>query len=324
VVNKVIAQGTAIVAAAGNSAGQAVGLPANCPGVIAVAALRHVGTKVGYSDVGPQIAISAPGGNCVNDAGPCLYPIVTALNSGTTTAVPGSSAYSDGLNYSVGTSFSAPLVAGTAALMLSVQPALAPADLRRLLLASARAFPTTGGDNSDGSAVPQCHAPDGTDQLQCYCTTTTCGAGMLDAGAAVKAAQNLVVARIAATPAAPLAGQTIELSAATSALAQGRTLASAHWTLVDGGGIVSGFVGSADGVTASVIPSAAGTFSISVKVTDSAGASSTATLGVEVGAVPEPTPAPSGGGGAMGVPWLLGLLISVLAVHRRLRPRRSV
>ena len=55
-----------VVAAAGNSAGRAAGSPGNCPGVIAVAALRHVGTKVGFSDVGPEIAIAAPGGNCVN------------------------------------------------------------------------------------------------------------------------------------------------------------------------------------------------------------------------------------------------------------------
>ena len=58
--------GAVVVAAAGNSAGQAVGAPANCPGVIAVGGLRHVGTKVGYSDLGPEVAISAPAGNCVN------------------------------------------------------------------------------------------------------------------------------------------------------------------------------------------------------------------------------------------------------------------
>jgi len=41
--------GTLIVAAAGNSTGLAVGTPANCEGVLAVAALRHVGTKAGFS-----------------------------------------------------------------------------------------------------------------------------------------------------------------------------------------------------------------------------------------------------------------------------------
>ena len=83
-VAEVMATGAVVVASAGNSAGHAVSTPANCPGVIAVAGLRHAGTKVGFSDLGPEIAISAPGGNCV-DIGPndpCLYPILTTTNSG--------------------------------------------------------------------------------------------------------------------------------------------------------------------------------------------------------------------------------------------------
>jgi serine protease len=318
VIGEVIAAGTAIIASAGNSSGRAVGMPANCPGVIAVGGLRHAGTKSGYSDAGPEIALSAPAGNCVNigSAEPCLYPIITALNAGLTTPVPGSSVYSDSLNWSIGTSFSAPLVAGTAALMLSVQPALAPADLKRLLQASARPFPTTGGDNGDGTPVPVCQAPKGTDQLQCYCTTSTCGAGMLDAGAAVQAAQNVVVARITVTPAAPLAGQAIELSAATSAVAVGRIVASVHWVITDGGGIVDAFGDGADSMTASVVPTAAGRFSVSVTVTDNLGSSASADSSVDV------QWGDGGGGGALGLPWLIALAISVVAVGWVSRRRR--
>src|SRR5262249_9009044 len=85
-VDQITAAGTVIVAAAGNPSGHAVGTPANCPGVIAVAGVRHVGTKVGFSSLGAEVAISAPGGNCVNTAAnsPCLYPILTTTNSGTT------------------------------------------------------------------------------------------------------------------------------------------------------------------------------------------------------------------------------------------------
>ncbi len=183
-----------IVAASGNSVGQAVGTPANCPGVIAVGGLRHVGTKVGFSDVGPEIAISAPAGNCVNTgtSQPCLYPILAATNTGTT--MPGASAYTDSFNYSVGTSFAAPLVAGTAALMLSVQPSLTPAQIKAVLQASARAFPSSGvADDPQAGPIQQCHAPTSSGQTQCYCTTSTCGAGMLDAGAAVAAAYALDV-----------------------------------------------------------------------------------------------------------------------------------
>jgi serine protease len=313
VIGEVIAAGTAIVASAGNSTGHAVGLPANCAGVIAVGGLRHAGTKVGFSDLGPEIALSAPAGNCINVGAdePCLYPIITALNAGTTTPVAGSSAYSDSLNFAVGTSYSAPLAAATAALMLSVQPALPPADIRRLLQASARPFPNSGGDNGDGTPVPVCRAPDGSDQLQCYCTTGTCGAGMLDAGAAVQAAQNVVVARIAVTPEAPLAGQAIELSAATSAVAIGRTIASVHWVISDAGGIVDGFSSGADALTASVVATAAGRFGVSVTVIDDLGHSGTAESSIDV-----QSDGGGGGGGATGLPWLVALALSVVAVAR--------
>jgi len=192
-VNDIVAAGSTIVVAAGNSAGHALQTPANCTGVIAVGALRHIGTKVGFSDLGPNVTVSAPGGNCVNTAAgtPCLYPILTTSNAGATT--PGDSIYTDSLNPSIGTSFSSPLVAGTVALMLSAQPSLTPQQIKLLLQSTARAFPVTGADTSTGP-VNQCTAPqldpmgNPVDQLECYCTTSTCGAGMLDAGAAVMAA----------------------------------------------------------------------------------------------------------------------------------------
>lgn len=179
--------GVVVVASAGNTTGHAVNTPANCAGVIGVGGLRHLGSKVGFSDLGPEITISAPGGNCVNLTGDCLYPLLTTTNAGVTTPVPSSEAYTDATNATIGTSFSAPLVAGTAALMLAVGPGLSPDEIRSLLRRSSRPFPTSG----DSASVPTCQAPqvDSTgepiDQFECYCTTSTCGAGMLDAGAAV-------------------------------------------------------------------------------------------------------------------------------------------
>ena len=172
-----------IVAAAGNSNGRAVSTPANCPGVIAVAGLRQTGTKVGFSDLGPEISISAPAGNCVNadPTMPCLYPILTATNTGLT--APVASSYTDSFNASVGTSFSAPLVAGTVALMLSAQPSLTPIAVKAALQTSARAFPS----GPQTGAIQNCQAPNSSDQLECYCTTSTCGAGMLDAASAIAA-----------------------------------------------------------------------------------------------------------------------------------------
>jgi len=191
-VNQVLARGVVVVAAAGNE-GLAVGSPANCVGVIAVAGLRHTGTKVGYSDLGNHVTISAPAGNCVNSSGACLYPLLTTSNSGK--AGPANPVYTDDeFNPSLGTSFSAPLVSGTVALMFSVNPALTPAAVRDALMASARAFPFSGAPPSrqteSGPLVPvsACKAPTSATQgYECYCTTSTCGAGLLDAGAAVAA-----------------------------------------------------------------------------------------------------------------------------------------
>ncbi|MDO9316340.1 MAG: S8 family peptidase [Burkholderiaceae bacterium] len=184
--------GVVVVASAGNTSGHAVNTPANCTGVIGVGGLRHVGSKVGFSDLGPEIALSAPGGNCVNLTGECLYPLLTTTNAGVTAPVPANEAYTDASIPTIGTSFSAPLVAGTAALMLVAQPGLKPDDVRSLLRRSSRPFPTSG----DSASVPVCQAPKTDsaghpiDQLECYCTTSTCGAGMLDASAAVALAKS--------------------------------------------------------------------------------------------------------------------------------------
>jgi serine protease len=290
---EITALGAVVVAAAGNSAGHAVSTPANCPGVIAVGGLRHVGTKVGFSDLGPEIALGAPAGNCV-DVGfgdPCRYPILTTSNAGTTTPrvdAAGGSIYTDSFNASVGTSFAAPLVAGTAALMLSAQPALTPFGVRTLLQGTARPFPIRGAENADGAPVPQCTAPrfNGStpvDQLQCYCTTATCGAGMLDAGAAVAAALGLQ-ARITVSPGSPVAGAAVTLSGAQSVVASGRNIVAYQWAITDGGGIVTGFTGAADSVTALVVPSSAGRFSTSLTVTDSTGLRATTKSTLDVSA----------------------------------------
>lgn len=178
-IDEVTARGVVVVAAAGNSASDSVGTPANCQRVIAVTGLRHAGTKVGFSALGPQIAIAAPGGNCVNiqSGQPCLYPLLTTTNLGL--AQPGASGFTDSFRISVGTSFSAPLVSGAAAMILSLRPDWGQADVLRALQSSARAFP----EPTAGSGVVRCPAlsPD----EECHCSTALCGAGMLDIDAAL-------------------------------------------------------------------------------------------------------------------------------------------
>ena len=183
VVNELKNAGVTVVAAAGNDTGLKVSVPANCPGAIAVSGVRHIGSKVGYSNIGPEVALAAPAGNCVNLQGPCLYPLLTTINLGL--RQPGANGYSDSTDYSVGTSFASPLVAGTVGLMLSVDPTLTPSKIREILQSTARPFPTSRALAAGEEPVPACRAPDDKDQLECFCTSTTCGAGMLDAAAAV-------------------------------------------------------------------------------------------------------------------------------------------
>jgi serine protease len=173
------------------------------------------------------------------------------------------------------------------------------------------------------------NAGDPIDQLECYCTTTTCGAGMLDARAAVQAAKDQALAAtgvqalISVSPANPVAGEAFMLDAGGSLLAAGRTIASVEWSLVDGGGIVTRLAATTP--QTSVSASAAGSLRVQLAVTDSTGARSTQTLAIAVGAstavaaTPQdaPLPADSGGGGALGIGWLLGLLIATIVAARR-------
>ncbi len=330
VFNALEAAKVTVVVAAGNSNGLAVEAPANCTGALAVAGVRHIGSKVGYSSIGPQVTIAAPAGNCVNASGTCLYPIATTVNKGTTT--PSSSGYSDSTNISVGTSFATPIVAGTVALMLAVDPTLTPARIKAALQTTARTFPTSGATNTDGTpdtTVTACKAPTTVEQVQCYCTTSTCGAGMLDAGAAVAAVAPVIappLAAITASDSSPTAGATVTLSASASAANGGRSIAGYRWQ-ISSGGAGAAFSGATNGASATLLTSAAGSVVISLTVTDSAGASgsTSTTVTVQAGPVATPvTPSSTGGGGGSGggavsTVWVALLGLAAYAL-RRTRP----
>jgi serine protease len=321
-ISDVNAAGAIVIAAAGNDS-LAVNIPANCAGAIAVAGLRSDGDKNGFSSLGPEVTISAPGGNAGTGGG-CAYPIMSTANSGT--QGPVASTYTDSAACELGTSFSTPMVSGAAALILSVQPSLTPAEVKSKLMSSARTFLTTGSTVSPNPGL--CMAPAGAEQANCYCTTSTCGAGMLDVHAAVLAAAG-AQARISVAPAAPTATQAVTLNS-SSLVTTGHSIVSYQWAIVSTGGIVTGFVnGVTTGASVSVVPTAAGTFSVSLTTTDDLGTVSTATATVTVAAAVVTPPAStgsSGGGGALGIGWLLLLLSAVLALaaHERLeRARRA-
>lgn len=347
-VDEITAKGVLIVAAAGNSAGGPVSEPANCRGVVGVLALRHVGSKVGFSDLGAEIGIAAPGGNCVNTAPntPCLYPIVSATNSGS--QGPVASTWTDSFDVTLGTSFASPLVAGVAGLMVSQQPGLTPARIVAALKATARPFPSTGANNGadDPNPVAQCRAPaSGVEQLQCYCTTALCGAGMLDAGAAVAAVAG-PLARIDVQTASPTVGASISLSASGSQAGPAAAINTYSWRLVSSDpGVVSGFSSANNASTATLQPAAAGSFTVELTVTDAFGNSDSTRSTVRVVAPPSnpgtgggtsptppgnggtsPTPPANGGtvtvgGGSTAPGWVLALALGTLVLRRLTRGR---
>ena len=263
VLQELAALGVTVVTSAGNDGGP-VGAPANCPHAIAVAGLRHAGTKVGYSSLGPEVAIAAPAGNCVNLSGACLFSLHTTYDIGRTT--PAGYDYTNQFNTNIGTSFSAPLAAGVAALMHSVNARLTSAHLRARLQVGAQPFP-------HDITAPDCRAPSGPNDLQlfeCNCTTTTCGAGMLDASGAVAAAQR-PIATIAA-PTTFAQGSLITLDASDSAAACNRSVASYLWEVVAAINTLPPPLGSVDQATLQVNAPLSGQYTLRVTVTDNQGA----------------------------------------------------
>lgn len=283
VINEIVAKGVLMVVSAGNEGGP-VDAPANCTGVAGVAGLRNVGTKVGFSSLGPEVALSAPGGNCGTTAGICAYSLDTTSNTGTT--APAGSTYSDktAANSNLGTSFSAPQVAAIAGLMASVNGNLQPAQLIARLKEGARPFPV-----SADQTVPTCHVPTGASDVQnaeCNCTQQTCGAGMANAPGAVNAALRPIAA--VALPVHVAAGQNVTLQGAGSAAACGLALSTFAWTNVTN---PNNPIQGGNTSTATVGAPASGSFTVRLTVTDDAGRQDTADVVVSSNAATSSAPA---------------------------------
>lgn len=166
-IDELAARGVVVVAAAGNGRG-AVARPANCRGVVGVAALNRDGFKATYSNFGPEVAIATVGGD---DAGGRWGPW---LADGGVLTLAGR-----GYARHVGTSFAAPLATGAVAWMLAADPAASVATVLDGLRASAR--PHVGSAH-----IAACSAAN---PGRCLCGPATCGAGILDATEALAAAE---------------------------------------------------------------------------------------------------------------------------------------
>lgn len=150
--------GAVVVVSAGNESMDASNSrPANCNNVITVAATDATGYLATYSNYGSMVEISAPGGDFNWDSG-----VLSTLNSGLTVPV------AENYEYYQGTSMAAPHVSGVISLMLSVTPSLTSSQVLQILQNTAKDF--------NPSSI-------------CTSAPTTCGAGIVDAAAAVKAAR---------------------------------------------------------------------------------------------------------------------------------------
>lgn len=178
--------GATVVVAAGNSNTDASNAnPANCNGVVTVASTDRTGGRAYYSNYGSVVDVAAPGGDVTTGS---ANGILSTLNNGST--IPSSDSYA----FYQGTSMATPHVAGAAALLYEVDPAITPDEVETILKTTARSFPAT---------------------------CNQCGSGIVDASAAVDAAggvtppptaDNILENGVAVNNLSASTGQTIEFT----------------------------------------------------------------------------------------------------------------
>nr|WP_242681268.1 S8 family serine peptidase [Tessaracoccus sp. SD287] len=218
--------GAVSVVAAGNDYGQPASeyAPGNCSGVVTVAASTAARTLASYSNSGAGVNLAAPGGD--GTAGTAI--LSTLLTDSATNA----GGYSYG--WMAGTSMAAPHVAATAALLLSLKPTLTVRQVEQIL--------TSTAVSSSGCAG--------------------CGAGILDAAAAI--------AQVPVLDAASVSGR--QLTVTGSGFSRATRVGVGTHTLT--------FTRSGDGTITATIPSgvAVGTHAVTVFTDDISSASRLVTV----------------------------------------------
>jgi len=149
-IQKAVARGIVVVAAAGNTGRQGLGYPGRLKEVIGVAAVGPDGTRAPYSSFGKGVELAAPGGDLSQKEGGILQSTIDGEGGSTYRALQG-------------TSMAAPHVTGAVAVLKSM--GLSGPAAVNVLLSSART-------DTPGQVQP------------------TIGYGQLDLGAAVKRVQH--------------------------------------------------------------------------------------------------------------------------------------
>lgn len=124
-------------ASAGNSNSSTIAYPSSLTTVNSVGAINRNGNRAGFSNFGAGIGFTGPG-----------QSIWTADRTGSAGYVSGSYTTIDG------TSFSSPIVAGVAALVLSANPTLSVNDLQAILEANTKDLGSSGYDTIFGWGIP--------------------------------------------------------------------------------------------------------------------------------------------------------------------------
>ena len=171
-INQAVNLGSTVVAAAGNGGQDRIGdnaantSPASCTSVFTVGAWTLADDRAPYSNWGDVVDLMAPGGVMSEDVNTDGQPdgvLSLGYNDGT-------SSYT--YVWSTGTSMATPHVSGVVALMLAAEPALTPTQIRDILM-----------NTATGYTIDQCEAGQAITS-----PSTACGAGILNAQAAVEAA----------------------------------------------------------------------------------------------------------------------------------------
>ncbi len=258
-INAIRRAGSVVIAATGNNGTVALDQPSSCKGVIAVTAHTKLGDHTNYGNIGAGTTLSGPGGG----HGVAELPgdgdkVYSTFNTGLT--APGADDYA-GNN---GTSMATPHVAGVAALLVGLQPALSPDNVSAILVASARPHPA-------GTLCAK---------------RNDCGAGLLDANAALDRLQSLAPSVTAATtqPGVFRTGSTIELAAKAQAGSSGNTTFSYLWTQTAGPAVT--LINSQTANTSFVAPEPGDHYDFTVQVTDGAGLTSTNVVNVQTNTAP--------------------------------------